>query len=194
MNFRRKWLYIWKCIRHGTGYFKAPLFIWLISGSFSRGSIAIGRLPHVRNEGLLRIGKAFRVRSLTYRASLSVGPDGELHIGDDVSINQGSVIHASKSVRIGSRVSIGDCVRIYDTNFHSAEPNGTTRTAGVVIGDDCWLGTGCVILPGVTLGRGAVIGAGSVVSKSVPDGALYVSQSGAVVRQYEVPSDFRRRG
>ncbi len=35
------------------------------------------------------------------------------------------------------------------------------------IGNDVWIGTHCIIMPGVTIGDGAVIGAGCVVTKDV---------------------------
>ncbi|MBV8697972.1 MAG: acetyltransferase [Bradyrhizobium sp.] len=42
------------------------------------------------------------------------------------------------------------------------------RAAKVVIGNDCWIGHGAIILPSVTVGDGAVIAAGAVVSRNVP--------------------------
>ena len=36
----------------------------------------------------------------------------------------------------------------------------------VILGEDIWLGTKAIVLPGVTIGRGAVIGAGAVVTGS----------------------------
>ncbi len=37
----------------------------------------------------------------------------------------------------------------------------------IVIEEDCWVGAGCIVLPGVKIGRGSVVGAGSVVTKDV---------------------------
>lgn len=42
----------------------------------------------------------------------------------------------------------------------------------VEIGNNCWFGARCIILPGVKIEDGAVIAAGSVVTKSVPCGAI----------------------
>ena len=38
----------------------------------------------------------------------------------------------------------------------------------VVIKENVWIGSHCLILPGVEIGEGAVVGAGSVVTKNVP--------------------------
>lgn len=37
----------------------------------------------------------------------------------------------------------------------------------IVIGENCWLCKGCVILAGVTIGEGAVIAANAVVTRDV---------------------------
>ena len=42
----------------------------------------------------------------------------------------------------------------------------------VIIGDDVWIGTRVIILPGVRVGTGSIIGAGAVVTKDVPDYAI----------------------
>lgn len=194
MIIRRKWLFIWKSFRYIMGYLKAPLFWFLVADGVGSRPLLIGRVPHVRNEGTMRVGRRFRVRSLTYRSSFSTGPDGLLEIGNDVSINQGVVIHAACHIKVGSRVSIGDRVRIYDTNFHPTVPGSETKTGAVSIGDDCWIGTGATILPQVRIGRGAVVGSGAVVTKDIPEGSLFVPQQGAIVKSFPIPKDFRRRG
>lgn len=42
----------------------------------------------------------------------------------------------------------------------------------IVVGNDVWIGTHCVILGGVTIGNGAVVAANSVVSSNVPAYAI----------------------
>jgi len=42
----------------------------------------------------------------------------------------------------------------------------------VIIGDDVWIGTRVVILPGVNVGKGAILAAGAVVTKDVPEYAI----------------------
>lgn len=52
---------------------------------------------------------------------------------------------------------------------------------GIVIEDDCWLGTGVKILDGVTIGKGSVIGAGAVVTKNIPSYSVAVGVPAKVI-------------
>jgi acetyltransferase-like isoleucine patch superfamily enzyme len=53
----------------------------------------------------------------------------------------------------------------------------------VVIGNDVWIGTHAVIMPGITIGDGAVVGAGSIVTKDVPPLAVVVGTPARILRQ-----------
>lgn len=55
----------------------------------------------------------------------------------------------------------------------------------VAIGEDVWIGSNCVIVPGVTIGKKSVIGAGSVVTKDVPALSFAVGNPAKVVKQYD---------
>ena len=44
----------------------------------------------------------------------------------------------------------------------------------VIIEDNVWIGTHCVILPGVTIKSGSVIGAGCVVTKDTIENGIYI--------------------
>ena len=45
----------------------------------------------------------------------------------------------------------------------------------VIIEDDVWIGTHCIILKGVHIGTGSVIAAGAVVTKDVPPYSIYIN-------------------
>lgn len=98
-------------------------------------------------------------------------------IGRNVHINFDCVILDSSEVVIGDNVLIGPKVCIVTPN-HKFPPEMrrdiATRAEKVVIGDDVWIGTGALILPGVTVGEGAIVGAGAVVTRDVPAGETYV--------------------
>jgi len=54
--------------------------------------------------------------------------------------------------------------------------------APVTLKRGCYLGAGCILLPGVTVGERAVVGAGAVVTRDVPAGKVVVGTPARVVR------------
>jgi maltose O-acetyltransferase len=54
--------------------------------------------------------------------------------------------------------------------------------APVTLKRGCYLGAGCIILPGVTVGERAVVGAGAVVTRDVPAGKVVVGAPARAVR------------
>jgi acetyltransferase-like isoleucine patch superfamily enzyme len=96
-----------------------------------------------------------------------------LEIGDASNLGEYCFVGAAGGVRIGQRVAIGQRVSFHAENhqFEDAvvpiKEQGVTRK-GIVVEDDCWIGSGAIILDGVTVGRGSVVAAGAVVNRDVP--------------------------
>ena len=94
-------------------------------------------------------------------------------IGDDCVIN--SFVHiwaGSSGLIIGDRVMIASHTAITTLSHNYNDYNMRFAPATderIIIGDDVWIGSHAVIMPGVIIGKGAVIGAGSVVTKDVED-------------------------
>lgn len=51
----------------------------------------------------------------------------------------------------------------------------------IEIGEDVWVGAGCILLPKSKIGRGAIVGAGSLVTKEIPPYAVAVGNPAKLV-------------
>ena len=59
---------------------------------------------------------------------------------------------------------------------------GDGTVAPVTLRRGCYLGAGCLVLPGVTVGERAVVGAGAVLTRDVPPGTLVAGVPARVVK------------
>lgn len=75
------------------------------------------------------------------------------------------------------------------TGTHDLYNRSTIIAKPVSIGENCWITTRCIILPGTTIGNNCVLGAGSVVSGDIPDNSLVMGNPGKVVKTLKYPGD-----
>ena len=92
--------------------------------------------------------------------------------GNNVSLHDFCYIDAVGGIKIGDNVRIAHNCSLISGQHKYNERGKTIVDSGYVlapicIGDDVWLGTGVVVLPGVTIGEGCVVAANSVVNKDV---------------------------
>lgn len=116
------------------------------------------------------------------------------YIGGGVGLKVGDRSQLGENARIGRNVTLGrDVVMGPDvvimTNAHAFErldvpvnQQGSLPEQPVVIGNDVWIATRVIIMPGVTIGDQAVIGAGSIVTKDIPPKAVAVGNPAKVIR------------
>lgn len=114
------------------------------------------------------------------------GGAARISIGDGTAFSNNVQIFSERSVTIGARCLIGDCVLILDSDFHDLSAEGRHHLpavkAPVVIEDNVFIGSRAIILKGVTIGRDSVIGAGSVVVRSIPPGVIAAGNPAKVIR------------
>lgn len=94
-----------------------------------------------------------------------------LAIGNNVYINRNCCIVARDSISIGKKTKIAPNVCIYDHD-HNSKSNDGFVSSPIIIGDNVWIGSNCVILKGVTIGNNTIISAGSVITKDIPDNVV----------------------
>ncbi len=107
-----------------------------------------------------------------------------IHLGERVFFNFNCIVLDVCRVTIGDYTQIGSGVQIL-TPLHpldAALRRQQEYGAPVTIGNDVWIGSGALILPGVTIGARTVIGAGSVVTKNIPADVLAVGNPCRVLR------------
>lgn len=126
--------------------------------------------------------------------------------GEAVVIKRMAYFGTGKGIRLGARAQVGHAARIdHDVTIgddvvmgpeviimtvgHAyADPDipinlqGALARRPVKVGNDVWIGTRVVILPGVEIGDGAVIGACAVVTKSIPAFAVAAGNPARVVK------------
>lgn len=105
---------------------------------------------------------------------------GELSIGDNTGFNVGCIVICRKRITIGRKVSFGPRVMLYDHDHIMNDSDGARGSefnlGEIVIGDNCWIGAGSIILRGTHIGRNCVIAAGSVVKGDIPDNTTLIQK------------------
>ena len=89
-----------------------------------------------------------------------------------------------RNVLVATNVLLTDSLHCYEDPSVPIMRQPVVSNGPVVIEDDCWLGFGCVVLPGVVVGMHSVVGANAVVVSSVPPFSVVVGSPARVVRQW----------
>ncbi|MFC1891803.1 acyltransferase [Thermodesulfobacteriota bacterium] len=112
-----------------------------------------------------------------YSMLLLTMPNPEVSFGDWVVVNRNTCIAAKNRITIGSYTIIAPyCYIIDHEHGHDKDNlilNQKSVLKEVIIGRDCWLGTGVKVLGGAKIGDGTIIGAGSVVSSDIPPNQVW---------------------
>ena len=131
------------------------------------------------------------------KKTITVMHIGGVKIGNNVEIQQNSNIDKAiypwddtiieDHVRINSMVQIAHGTKISKCSEIVAHASIQGR---VVIGENVWIGPGCVIRNGLSIGDNARVNMGAVVTRSVPNGEAV---SGNFARRHDILIDEVRR-
>jgi acetyltransferase-like isoleucine patch superfamily enzyme len=158
--------------------------------SFGRG-VTLGRgvmIDGLAREGVVlgdgcSIGAYGMVRATGVLSQLGKG----FRMGHHSSMDAFAFVGASGGVTVGSNVIMGQKV-----SFHAEEHqfddltqpirNQGVRQRGIVIEDDCWIGSNVTFLDGTHVERGCVVGAGAIVRGRIPMNAVVAGNPARVIR------------
>ena len=136
----------------------------------------VGSGQVILGEGVSFNGTITPIELITYAS-------GRIEIGNHTFINYGSSIAARASVKIGSHCHLGHYLFVMDNDQHDVVRHWELPPSEpVIIGDNVWIGSKVVILPGVRIGNNAVVGAGSIVTKDIPPRCVAAGNPARVIR------------
>lgn len=160
------------------------------------GTPSVAAPLHIMNVGLIRFGKnvqfgyPFSAHFLSSYIYLNARhTNGGIEIGDNTTINNGSVLisewHSGTGISIGSGNLIGVNLKVYDTDFHGISRNNRSQVAcaPVKIGNECFFGDNVTVMKGVTIGSGVTVASNSVVTGDIPDDVLAGGTPAKVIRK-----------
>lgn len=205
-------IYIYKSIRKAWRLVLYDPFCYAITllrmhgNGVSHGRFFTAGIPIIhtdRNGGKITIGDNLRMNNANSANNIGfsvpcslIAIDGaHLQIHDNVGMSQAALCAVGADITIGRNTLLGGGVKIYSSDFHSLNHMDrrtwetdceNRKSAPVVIGEDCFIGAGAVILKGVAIGDRTIIGAGSVVTKSIPADCIAVGNPCESIKQINV--------
>ena len=113
---------------------------------------------------------------------------GKVHLGRVTSINP--YAHVAGMVRMDAHVMVAGGVGIYGFNHGHGKIDvpmyhQPLTQAGIVIEDDCWIGSNAAITDGVHLGAHSIAAAGAVVRDGFPPLSVVGSVPARLLRTRE---------
>lgn len=133
----------------------------------------------------------------------NISSPSNISIGDNVWIGELLYAKGEGGITIGSGTIISRNCEIWTSNHNYDSEDLMTIPYDrrfvkkpVVIGENVWIGSRVIILPGVTINEGAVVGAGAVVTKDVPKYAVVGGNPAKILkyRNIEVYEQLKKEG
>ncbi|MDR3680580.1 MAG: acyltransferase [Flavipsychrobacter sp.] len=153
---------------------------------------------YFKNSGI-KLGSNVKIHGLCYNVSVGknvsfydnslfeFGSKSHLVIGDECVLSYGVLIAVNDTVTIGDHVQIGEYTSVRDTTHRHDDVDKPMKFAGdvstpIAIGNDVWIGRGCIIQPGTIIENGVVIGANSVVKGTLMKNGIYAGSPAKLLK------------
>jgi acetyltransferase-like isoleucine patch superfamily enzyme len=166
-------------------WYLKTIFLSIFLGKVGKYSY-IGPGFYLINPKKIYIGNKVRI---SYNLRAEVHGTGRIYINDNVSI--GNDLHLTafddliieKDVTISSRVFVGSLSHNYEKIGIHIMNQGISGSK-TIIGENSFIGTGAVILPGSSLGKQCIVGANSVVNGVFGDYEVIAGNPARIIKKF----------
>lgn len=131
----------------------------------------------INDQGSIYIGKKVGIRR---NCEVSVSDNGKIKLGDNVFMNDGCMLVSHCEISVGNGTRLGPHVMVFDHDYNYRNYNAFERgkhiSEQIVIGKNCWIGAGAIILKGSQIGDNCVVGAGTVIKGKYSDNSIIIQK------------------
>jgi len=154
----------------------------------------------ISNGKYINLGNKVLIRNNIRLETIPLFGKPLLSIGDNCNIEQNVHIICSNKVVIGKNCTITANCAIVDTT-HPYEDITLEKIGNklnhvpqeIIIGDNCFLGIGAILLPNVKLEEYCIVGANSVVTKSFPAYSVIAGNPAIMIKRYDLEKKIWRK-
>ena len=163
---------------------------WAAAGGFYVRHPIEGEILEAMQDGRLEIGEGTKLEPGCW---LTLGPEATISIGRGCFLNRETMLAAHERIEIGDHVMFANHCFVGDADHRFDDPDVPVTWQGFVpkgpvrIGDNAWIGKGCVITGGVEIGERAVVGSNSVVTRDVPPRTIVAGAPAKPIREITYP-------
>ena len=155
--------------------------------------LQLERLPYITGTGAIELGEHVDISGKIAFSFNDRFCQPRIVLGDRVFVGHRCSFSAAAGVTVGADTLIASGTSIRDNDGHPLDPEARRNrrpiacadAVPVVIGENVWIGSGCLVLKGVTIGDNSVIGACSVVTSDIPANCIAVGAPARVLRRLD---------
>lgn len=153
---------------------------------FNRKDLVLG--SNVKISGLCPDIKIGLCNNFYPNSIFEFGASSSFNTGNNVILSYGVLVSCMDSITIGNFVQVGEYTSIRDTT-HNYEIERSTTIMGtkdvslpIIIGNDVWIGRGCLISEGTIIEDGVIVGANSYVKGHLKKDGIYVGSPAKLIK------------
>ncbi len=115
-----------------------------------------------------------------------VGSYQNLSIGDNCTLNEGVLLNCRDKLIIGNNCRISAFSQLHTAGLNLNEQLRVHYKAPIILKDNVWIASNCIINPNITIDINSVVGAGSVVTHNIKCNSFYAGVPARKIKEINI--------